>query len=549
MLILRINFIMTRKEAPMSTFTPNLFLRALRGPAPRAVILALGAAVAAAAGACDSDNTPSQKDGGSGGSGLGGAGGSGGSVATGTGGTSDGGTDGGAGGTTGTGGTDGGTTDGGGGADGGIVAITDTDMIAVRFNADGTTDNTFGTGGVARVDLGTGVGNVRDALWSVTRDATDRVLLFGGKKADGATRSDTDRAVVRLTANGAVDTTFATMGVHTLNIANLGDNARNGLVLADGKIITSGYTSQPTGVGNQTANRPVLLRLNDNGTPDTTFGAGGIVNFNPFMSGSPTVRWGFAEVYGVALQSTGKIVTTGYGQSDPAVTTVNLISLRFTTTGEFDTTYNSTGFLEKDVVGFNDRGRNLLALPDDRILMTGSSAPAADNVDAMVMLVKADGTLDTTFNTTGFKTYKFDDRPDEAFYGAALSPNNMFVAAVGYRAGGTGNNDDAVLLIMPLAGGAEVVRTVALSATTNDRFWGATFDASNKLLAAGFINEGGDNRMVVARFNTDGTPDTTFGTAGVVKVNASVAGTLEEARGVVVQSKGKIVVGGIAEHL
>ena len=53
----------------------------------------------------------------------------------------------------------------------------------------------------------------------------------------------------------------------------------------------------------------------------------------------------------------------------------------------------------------------------------------------------------------------------------------------------------------------------------------------------------------MARFNTDGTLDTTFGTDGIAKVNASVSrSTLEEARGVVVQSDGKIVIGGSAEH-
>ena len=50
-------------------------------------------------------------------------------------------------------------------------------------------------------------------------------------------------------------------------------------------------------------------------------------------------------------------------------------------------------------------------------------------------------------------------------------------------------------------------------------------------------------------FNANGTPDTTFGTGGVTKVNASVGGTLEEARGVVVLSTGKIIVAGTAEHL
>ena len=56
---------------------------------------------------------------------------------------------------------------------------------------------------------------------------------------------------------------------HTLNIGTLSDSARNGIVDPDGKIVSFGYTSQPTGVGTQTANRIVLARLHGGGAPPT----------------------------------------------------------------------------------------------------------------------------------------------------------------------------------------------------------------------------------------------------------------------------------------
>jgi uncharacterized delta-60 repeat protein len=130
----------------------------------------------------------------------------------------------------------------------------------------------------------------------------------------------------------------------------------------------------------------------------------------------------------------------------------------------------------------------------------------------------------------------------------------MFAAAAGYRAAGVSPatatmNDDAVLVILPLGGtGPEFVGVLPFSTTANDRFWSVTFDASNKVVAAGFVTEGTDTWLAVARFNTDGSRDTTFGTGGIAKINAAAAGNLEEARGVVVQSNGKIVVGGTVEH-
>ncbi len=432
------------------------------------------------------------------------------------------------------------------GTDGGVTEPLDTEFAVARFNADGTLDSTFGTNGVAKVDLGPSSATTREILWDMERDASDRLVLFGSKKGDGD-RIDNDRVTVRLTANGALDTTFATEGVHTLNISNLSDNARNAIIQPDGKIVTSGYTPQPTGVGTQSANRIVLLRLGENGAVDNTFGANGVVNSAPFQPVDPiNTQWGMAEAYAVGYQSTGHYVTTGYGRV-AASGQVDLVSFRYTSTGQLDTTWGTDGLVELDLVGDNDRGRNMVVLPDDRVMMVGSATPAAQNINAMVLMLQADGQRDTSFSADGYKLYDFG-RPDEAFFGAAVSPAGDRVAAAGYVAGG-GDDDDALLFLLPIGGGsgAEFAQPVPISETANDRFWAVTFDASGKAVAAGVLTEGGDSRMLVARFNADGSRDTTFGTGGFVTLNVVEAETIEAARAVVVQSDGKIVIAGAVE--
>jgi uncharacterized delta-60 repeat protein len=444
---------------------------------------------------------------------------------------------------------------GDGGADGGAsdtapAPAPDTDFAVVRFNANGTLDTTFGTGGIARLDLGPGSGTTRDTQWGLALDGQGRAVVFGHKKADG--RSDFDRVVVRLTATGALDPTFATMGVNTLNIANLGDQARNGVVDPDGKIVAAGYTAQPTGVGTQTANRIVLLRLLDNGMPDPAFGSAGIVNAAPFVPANPeTTMWGMAEAYGVTRLSTGAYVTTGYGRA-AATGTVDLVAFRFGPDGKRDNTWGTAGAAVLDVAGDNDRGRNLIALPGDRVLMVGSATPTAMAIDAMAVIYQANGTLDPAFDTDGYKLYDFG-RPDEAFFGVALAPGGNLALATGYRAGAAGGmmeDDDSVLMLLPVGGtgGTEIVKAVPLSDTESDRFFGAAFDAQGKAYGAGFLRAGNDSQMVVARYLPDGTPDPTFGTAGVAKVNVTVAGGTEEsARAVAVQSDGKVVIAGTVE--
>ena len=108
-----------------------------------------------------------------------------------------------------------------------------------------------------------------------------------------------------------------------------------------------------------------------------------------------------------------------------------------------------------------------------------------------------------------------------------------------------------MLVILPLGGtGTEFAGVVPLSTTSNDRFWAVTFDGNNKIVAAGYVTDGTDQlpgggalqHRRYARHHASARA------AAPGKVNATVGGNLEEARGVVVQSDGKIVVGGSAEH-
>jgi uncharacterized delta-60 repeat protein len=432
------------------------------------------------------------------------------------------------------------TTDGG--TDGGVT-FEDTEFAVARFNTNGTLDTTFGTSGVAHVNVGPGIASARESLWGMTRDNSDRLVLFGTSK--GKDRFDVDRVVVRLTANGAVDTTFATAtsNVHSLNIGNLADNGRHGIVQPDGKIVASGYISQPTGVGAQSANRVVLVRLNEDGTQDNSFGSKGVVNSAPYMPVDyMNTEWGMAEAYAVGYQG-GKYVTAGYGRPGPSGT-VDIVSFRYTETGQLDTTWGSQGIFNLGLAG-DDRGRHMAVLPDNRVFIVGSGTAGSQNIDALALMLTPEGQRDTSYSAEGYKLFTFN-RADEAFFGAAVSPNRNYVAAAGYVAGGS-EDDDALLYLLPLGGGNEFIQTVPLSETAPDRFWAVAFDSAGKVYGAGHVTENGDSRMAVARFNADGSRDTGFGTNGVVTLNVIEAGTVEQVRAIAIQSDGKVVVAGTVE--
>ncbi len=98
-----------------------------------------------------------------------------------------------------------------------------------------------------------------------------------------------------------------------------------------------------------------------------------------------------------------------------------------------------------------------------------------------------------------------------------------------------------------------VPQALTLSATGNDAFYGAAYDDEGNIYATGHvatdIGNGADHSFVLAKFLASGELDESFGNEGVVTVNVAPGGTNRElARGILVQSDGKIVIAGGAEH-
>ena len=104
-------------------------------------------------------------------------------------------------------------------------------------------------------------------------------------------------------------------------------------------------------------------------------------------------------------------------------------------------------------------------------------------------------------------------------------------------------------LMLDSAVGANGVAALPLSTSTHDRFMAVASGADGKVYAAGFTTLDGDQAFAVVRIDGAGKLDATFGTNGVATANVAVGGKAAElARAVVIQSDGKIVVAGPAEH-
>jgi uncharacterized delta-60 repeat protein len=344
------------------------------------------------------------------------------------------------------------------------VLNNDRDAYVLRLNANGTLDTTFGdvgTPGIHFLPLNTGtvVTNATtgaktlsgaDAQWGLNVLADKSIIVtaatrsYGAELVVGTPRSDTDFAVIKLTENGAQDTTFGlgASGVYTLDVANAGASVRNASILPDGKLIVTGYS---TFNGTQ---RPVVFKLLANGSAlDTSFGVLGVFSDAVGTAG---------EAYGALLQSDNKLVTVGYGRATAANTTSDFLSIRLTTGGLLDTTYGTTtgaaptpGRVWFDVGGLGDNGRAMV-LSDNRPVLLGGGSLSAGQGDAAIVLLSADGKPVTNgFGSPyGCTAYDFGSVGDFFWAGDVAADGKIAVVGVtGHGNGSTVDTDSTFLLI------------------------------------------------------------------------------------------------------
>lgn len=230
--------------------------------------------------------------------------------------------------------------------------------LIVRYNSDGTKDTTFSNVGFSNL-----FGKV---VQTVSLQNDGKIIVAGLNN------------VMRLTSVGAFDTSFNVTGTKTISLSGQNMNIKCVSVQSDNKIVVSGYIS------NGTNNELAVARLNADGTLDTTFDADGIYNLPATIS-----HRGFNH----KIQQDGKIVIVGDYNSNFSIVRIN-------TNGTLDTSFNSVGYNITDFASSADYARDIQILPDNSILVLGGSA-------GNVALAKytSTGVLDTTFNTTGKKTF------------------------------------------------------------------------------------------------------------------------------------------------
>lgn len=298
--------------------------------------------------------------------------------------------------------------------------------------------------------------------------------------------------------------------------------------------------NQSSGTGRRTY-RPRLEPLEVRAVP--SFGVNGRVLTD--VAGTTGER-----AYAVAVQADGKIVAAGPGAI-----------ARYNADGSLDATFNPTGSQPGIVPAFNGDILDMLVQPDGKIVAAGSRV-VDGSIDALLLRYTANGSPDPTFGTNGavasnFKPRGKDSDTDE-FRAVALQSDGKIVAAgrinylskgggwglARYNANGTPDTSfdgDGWLTTSWLAND---YRGVAV---------GVALQPDGKIVAAGRLSatSASVNDHAVARYNSNGSLDASFGVGGKVRIDFGpefgLASTVDEAHALALQSDGKILVAGMSD--
>ena len=417
-----------------------------------------------------------------------------------------------------------------------VLVLALTVLAVPALAADGDLDLNFGIGGRVTTDFA----GARDWAVALALQSDGKIVAAGGT-GRGLSTSTTDFAISRYNSDGSLDATFGFGGKVTTDFSGLDDSVYALAIQSDGRIVAAGVANY----GNRPTVRPIPPELQGSGSDDF-----GLVRYN--TDGSLDITFGNGGkvttdfsgrvdwAYALAIQSDGKIVVAGAAYVDGLVRD-DFALARYNRDGSPDTTFGTNGRVTTDLCGSTDRARTLVLQSDGKIVVAGEVYLSNPPVSALARY-NSDGSLDLTFGVAG----KILKRHGTSVGALAIQSDGKIVAA-GWavlpddwfgKFGLARYNQDGSP-DTTFGNGGEVVTD-----PSDDGLSGVATTVAilpdEKILLVGEAYVG-DFGFGLVRYNPDGSLDTTFGTKGIVTTKfASSASASASA----IQSDGKIIAAG-----
>lgn len=241
-----------------------------------------------------------------------------------------------------------------------------------RLLADGTADTAFNTNAAASIPAGLGSDGAQ-----VSVNAAGKLLI--------SQSSDQGAVLVQLNADGTLDKTFGNEGVANLAAGLSFKGEVDSVAVGNGQFLLAGNLDSGSG------DHYGIVRVNANGTLDSSFGEAGRVIFS---------NTGLSDYHGaLTVQADGKIVLVGSNDSHADFQVV-----RLSADGQYDNSFGNHGVASIDTQGAYDFARSVTVLNNGKLLIAGVSDMGNGqtiefNSDVGLVRVTPEGQLDTSFSS------------------------------------------------------------------------------------------------------------------------------------------------------
>ena len=373
-------------------------------------------------------------------------------------------------------------------SDGDIVVVgygsngSNWDVAAIRLDSSGNLDTEFSSDGKALYAIGSG----HDYGYGLDI-ASDGDLLITGSSHNG---SDDDVLVLRLDANGTLDTAFDGDGIWTADIGSGTSDEGRGIVEAsDGDVLVGGSTDD----GDDDI---LAVRLTPVGVLDTAFSS----------DGKATVAIGSGNDvgYGVAEQDDGSVVVVGTSHDGSFE---DIAVVRFTSAGALDTGFSGDGKLTTDSGSGDAFGYGVVLTSAGKVVVAGEAVGTSDADFAVLVYegASAPGAPTSLGGTAG-------DQQVELSWTAPTG--NGGVSLTGYRVESSTNSGSSWSTVVADTGSTSTSYTAtSLTNGTEYLFRVSAINAVGTGTASGTTSS--------KPMTTPGVPTSLGGTAGDTQVGLS----------------------------
>ena len=390
----------------------------------------------------------------------------------------------------------------------------------------GALDTSFGDQG----KVITSVNNGTDKGYSIALQSDGKILIAGQTYSNN---TGNDFVLLRYTENGVLDSSFGSNGYITTDIQLGSDDIAYSMVLQDdGKIILGGFSDDGS------LKQAALVRYNNDGTLDASFGVNGIV-LTPFEGNQSS------EIKKVKVHElTGNIIVGGNTQINSAK--AKPVVARYTSNGLLDTSFNTTGIRLLWIDNLDSQ--YFMTVEDLQIKSNGKISavgwrdfPSMSwSNDFWACRINSDGSMDSTFSTDGVNVYNGGFNGNDKAFSLLLKPDNTLIVAGSSDT--SAQNYAMVLFEVDPSGSASSTNQESVSFGALDKSFAYSLaeDINGDYVIAGSTGDNTSKSFAIARITSDFNNDVSFSNDGKVETTFN-SNQLNEAYDIAIQSDNKII--------